>query len=257
MSGLILDIEQMSACYGRVEALIGVSLQVAHGEIVTVVGANGAGKSTLLHSILGIVSPPNGRITFAGEDITRWPIHRRIDAGLVLVPEGRRILVSMTIEENLLLGAHMRQDKTAVRREIDGIYDRFPNLAQRRNHDASCLSGGEQQMLALGRAMLAKPQLLMMDEPSLGLSPLFVSKLFELIREYNREGLSVLLIEQNTANALRIAHRATVLELGRVALEGNAAAIAGSARLQEAYLGGAAREVTEIDHKRKSAGRRS
>ena len=256
MNGLILNVEEMSACYGRVEALIGVSLQVARGEIVTVVGANGAGKSTLLHSILGTVSPTNGRIAFGGEDITGWSIHKRIDAGLVLVPEGRRILVSMTIEENLLLGAHMRRDTTAVRREIDGIYDRFPNLAQRRNHAASCLSGGEQQMLALGRAMLAKPRLLMMDEPSLGLSPLFVAKLFELIQEYNSEGLSVLLIEQNTANALKIAHRATVLELGRIALEGDAAAIAGSTRLQEAYLGVASREATEIDHKRKSVGRR-
>ncbi|MDN3277994.1 ABC transporter ATP-binding protein [Frankia sp. RB7] len=256
MNELILDVEQLSACYGRVEALIGVSLQVARGEIVTVVGANGAGKSTLLHSLLGTIAPTNGRIAFAGEDISRWPIHRRIDAGLVLVPEGRRILVSMTIEENLLLGAHMRQDKSAVRREIDNIYDRFPNLGRRRSHGASCLSGGEQQMLALGRAMLAKPQLLMMDEPSLGLSPLFVSKLFELIKDYNREGLSVLLIEQNTANALRIAHQATVLELGRVAMEGDAAAIAGSARLQEAYLGGAAHEVTEAD-KRKWIGRRS
>ncbi|TWB03662.1 ABC transporter ATP-binding protein [Bradyrhizobium stylosanthis] len=257
MSELILKAESLSACYGRVEALSDVSLQVARGEIVTVVGANGAGKSTLLQSILGAVSPKAGKLTFAGQDITRWPIYRRIEEGLVLVPEGRRILVSMTIEENLLLGAHMRRDKIAVRREIGGIYDRFPNLAQRRNHNASCLSGGEQQMLALGRALLAKPQLLMMDEPSLGLSPLFVQRLFELIQAYNREGLSILLIEQNTANALRIAHRATVLELGRVALEGDAASVAGSTGLQEAYLGGTSREVMEVDHKRKSVGRRS
>ncbi|UPT84613.1 ABC transporter ATP-binding protein [Bradyrhizobium barranii subsp. apii] len=256
MSDCILDIRNVSARFGRVEALHEVSLQVARGEIVTVVGANGAGKSTLLHSILGAVLPTSGTVLFANTDVTRCPIHRRAASGLVLVPEGRRILVSMTIEENLLVGAHMRRDKSAIRREIDNIYDRFPNLAQRRSQSASCLSGGEQQMLALGRAMLAKPRLLMMDEPSLGLSPLFVAKMFELIREYNREGLSVLLVEQNTANALKIAHQATVLELGRVVMQGNAASIAGSSRLQEAYLGGSAHEAAEIAHMRKSIGRR-
>jgi len=256
MSTWILDVENLSARYGRVEALDGVSLRVAHGEIATVVGANGAGKSTLLNSILGAVSPTSGKVVFAGTEVTRWPIHLRIEAGLVLVPVGRRILVSMTIEENLLLGAHMRQDTAAVRREIDDIYDRFPNLAQRRTQNAACLSGGEQQMLALGRAMLAKPRLLMMDEPSLGLSPLFVTRLFELIRDYNSKGLSVLLVEQNTANALKIAQRATVLELGRVAMQGDAAAIAGSSRLQEAYLGGSAVEAAEVGHVRKSIGRR-
>ena len=256
MSDCILDIRNVSARYGRVEALHEVSLQVARGEIVTVVGANGAGKSTLLHSILGAVAPTSGTVRFANNDVTRCPIHRRIESGLVLVPEGRRILVSMTIEENLLVGAHMRRDKSAIRREIDNIYDRFPNLAHRRGQSASCLSGGEQQMLALGRAMLAKPRLLMMDEPSLGLSPLFVTKLFDLIREYNREGLSVLLVEQNTANALKIAHQATVLELGRVVMQGHADSIAGSSRLQEAYLGGSAQEAAEVAHTRKSIGRR-
>ena len=239
MMDMLLEVTEISASYGRVDALRNVSLRVAGGEIVTVVGANGAGKSTLLLSILGVVSPTRGQIAFAGQDITRWSVHQRLGSGLVLVPEGRQILVSMTIEENLLLGAHMRRDGGAVRKEIEGIYDRFPNLARHRSHNASCLSGGEQQMLALGRAMLAKPRLLMMDEPSLGLSPLFVTKVFELIEDYNRDGLSVLLIEQNTGHALKIAHRATVLELGRVAMEGEPSAMAGSARLQQAYLGGA------------------
>ncbi|MFG1357509.1 ABC transporter ATP-binding protein [Xanthobacter pseudotagetidis] len=233
----LLDVCDLSVSFGRVAALKGVSLQVQEGEIVTVLGANGAGKSTLLRAILGAVPAKGGGITFADADITRAPAHERIQKGIVLVPEGRRILISLTVEENLLLGAHMRTDQDAVARERDAIYDRFPNLAERRHMAASCLSGGEQQMLAIGRAMMAKPRLMMLDEPSLGLSPLFVSKLFDLIRELNAGGLSVLLVEQNTGKALAAAHRASVLELGRVIMAGDPAALARDPRLQEAYLG--------------------
>lgn len=233
----LLSVSGLSVSYGRVSALTDVSLTVNEGEIVTVLGANGAGKSTLLRAILGAVPAKAGGIAFADEDVTAEPPHKRIARGIVLVPEGRRILISLTVEENLLLGAHMRADAGTVRREIDAIYGRFPNLAERRHMAASCLSGGEQQMLAIGRAMLAKPKLMMLDEPSLGLSPLFVSKLFDLIRELNRDGLAILLVEQNTGKALSVAHQATVLELGRVLMAGDPEALAADPRLQEAYLG--------------------
>ncbi|MFG1345341.1 ABC transporter ATP-binding protein [Xanthobacter autotrophicus DSM 431] len=234
----LLEVSSLSVSYGRVAALTDVSLTVNEGEVVTVLGANGAGKSTLLKAILGAVPAKAGGITFADRDITRAAPHRRMADGVVLVPEGRRILISLTVEENLLLGAHMRTDTQAVRREMDAIYQRFSNLAERRHMLASCLSGGEQQMLAIGRAMMAKPRLMMLDEPSLGLSPLFVSKLFDLICELNRDGLSVLLVEQNTGKALKVAHAATVLELGRVTMAGDPAALAADPRLQDAYLGG-------------------
>ncbi|MFG1191335.1 ABC transporter ATP-binding protein [Xanthobacter flavus] len=234
----LLEVSSLSVSYGRVAALSDVSLTVNEGEVVTVLGANGAGKSTLLKAILGAVPAKAGGIAFAEADITRLPPHRRMGAGLVLVPEGRRILITLTVEENLRLGAHMRRDTAAVEREMAAIYDRFPNLAERRHMAASCLSGGEQQMLAIGRAMMAKPRLMMLDEPSLGLSPLFVSKLFDLIRELNGDGLSVLLVEQNTGKALKAAHSATVLELGRVAMAGAPDVLAADPRLQDAYLGG-------------------
>ncbi|WP_420836860.1 ABC transporter ATP-binding protein [Aquabacter cavernae] len=233
----MLSVSGLSVSYGRIPALTDVSLSVREGEIVTVLGANGAGKSTLLRAILGAVPAKSGGIAFADEDVTGEPPHKRIARGIALVPEGRRILISLTVEENLLLGAHMRRDTDAVRRETDAIYGRFPNLAERRHMAASCLSGGEQQMLAIGRAMLAKPRLMMLDEPSLGLSPLFVSKLFDLIRELNRDGLAILLVEQNTGKALSVAHQATVLELGRVMMAGDPKALAADPRLQEAYLG--------------------
>lgn len=233
----LLSVSGLSVSYGRVAALTDVSLTVNEGEIVTVLGANGAGKSTLLRAILGAVPARAGGISFADEDLTAAPPHLRIARGIVLVPEGRRILISLTVEENLLLGAHMRTDSGTVRNEITAIYDRFPNLAERRHMAASCLSGGEQQMLAIGRAMLARPRLMMLDEPSLGLSPLFVSRLFDLIRELNGNGLSVLLVEQNTGKALSVAHQATVLELGRVMMAGEPKVLAADPRLQEAYLG--------------------
>jgi branched-chain amino acid transport system ATP-binding protein len=233
----LLDVADLTVAYGRVRALQKVSLQVKEGEIVTVLGANGAGKSTLLRTIAGAVKPSDGRINFAGEAITGRSVRERLDRGIVLVPEGRRILISLTVDENLLVAAHRRRDTDGVRRDIDAIYDRFPNLASRRDMAASCLSGGEQQMLAIGRALVARPRLMMLDEPSLGLSPLFIEKLFALIRELNRDGLSILLVEQNTANGLAVANQVTVLELGRVVMAGAPADLKADARLQEAYLG--------------------
>lgn len=233
----LLEVSDLSVHYGRVVALSHVGFSVRAGEIVTVLGANGAGKSTLLRAVLGLEPARTGGIAFADEDVTALSPNGRIGRGIALVPEGRRILISMTVEENLLLGAHLRRDGAAIRRDVEAIYDRFSNLATRRAQSAAGLSGGEQQMLAIGRAMMARPRLLMLDEPSLGLSPLFVTRIFELLAELNRDGLSILLVEQNAGRALEIAHRAVVLELGRVTMAGDPAVLAGDPRLQEAYLG--------------------
>jgi branched-chain amino acid transport system ATP-binding protein len=238
----MLRVDDLSVSYGRVRALQDVSLSVGEGEIVAVLGANGAGKSTLLRTIAGAVRPASGSVVFAGEVVTGKSVRERIDRGIVLVPEGRRILISLTIQENLLVAAHLRRDADRVRSDIASIYDRFPNLAARRDMLASCLSGGEQQMLAIGRAMMARPKLMMLDEPSLGLSPLFVQRLFELITDLNRAGLTVLLVEQNTAKALSVASHVTVLELGRVAMEGSPATLQADPLLHEAYLGRPAEE---------------
>ncbi|MBN8942742.1 MAG: ABC transporter ATP-binding protein [Rhizobiales bacterium] len=233
----LLEISDLAVDYGRIRALSGVSLSVREGEIATVLGANGAGKSTLLRAVIGTARAAQGGIRFAGSEITRTPPHARLAQGIVLVPEGRRILISLTIEENLRLGAHLRRDGAAIQREIEMIYERFPNLAGRRTMAASCLSGGEQQMLAIGRALMAKPRLMMLDEPSLGLSPLFVERLFDLLGELNRDGLTILLVEQNTGKALAAADSATVLELGRVLMAGDPRKLAADPALQAAYLG--------------------
>jgi branched-chain amino acid transport system ATP-binding protein len=235
---MLLEVEGLHVRYGRTHAVKGVSLTVGEGEIVTVLGANGAGKSSLLKGIAGAVQPAEGRVAFAGEDVTRRSAPERVRRSLVLVPEGRQILVSLTVHENLLMGAYCRRDDAAVARDIDGIYDRFPNLAARRDMAASVLSGGEQQMLAISRALLARPRLMMLDEPSLGLSPLLVERLFDLIVSLNREGLAMLLVEQNTQMALEAAGRGYVMELGRVVLEGPAARLAQDDALAAAYLGG-------------------
>jgi len=231
----LLAVESLDVRYGRTRAVQAVSLTLEAGEIATVLGANGAGKSSLLRAIQGTVVPTGGRVVYRGEDITRWSAPRRVARGLVLVPEGRQIFVSLTVQENLLLGAYTRRDD--VGREIERIYERFPNLAQRRDMPAAVLSGGEQQMLAIGRALLARPAVMMLDEPSLGLSPLLVQQLFQLIGELNREGLAILLVEQNTAMALATASRGLVLELGRAVIAGSADEIRSNERLTDAYLG--------------------
>jgi len=235
---MLLEAERMDIRYGRNHAVKSVDVAIAEGEIVTVLGANGAGKSSLLKGFAGVERPAGGRIVFDGEDITAWPAPRRVRAGLVLVPEGRQILISLSVHENLLMGGYCRRDEAGVQHDIDAIYERFPNLAQRRHMPASVLSGGEQQMLAIGRALVAKPRLMMLDEPSLGLSPILVGRLFSLIEELNRDGLTILLVEQNTTKALQTAHRGYVLELGAVVVDGSAAALRADKRLEAAYLGG-------------------
>jgi branched-chain amino acid transport system ATP-binding protein len=233
----LLEVTDLSIVYGRNRAVRQVNLRVEPGEIVTVLGANGAGKTSLLRGLQGVVRAAGGRILFKGLDITYANSSRRVESGMMLVPEGRQIFVSMTVHDNLLMGAYLRDDNQ-VGRDIDAIYDRFPNLGERRHMKASVLSGGEQQMLAIGRALVGRPSLMMLDEPSLGLSPLFVGRLFDLIRELNREGLGILLVEQNTNMALEVASRGYVLELGSVVLEGDAKTLGGDAALTEAYLGG-------------------
>ena len=234
---MLLEVDALDVRYGRTRAVRGVSLGVNAAEIVTVLGANGAGKSTLLKAIQGTVRPAAGRVILDGADITTLSAPDRLRRGLVLVPEGRQILVSLTVHENLQMGAYGRRDAD-VPRDIEAVYARFANLAARRDMPASVLSGGEQQMLAISRALLARPRLMMLDEPSLGLSPLLVGQLFALIGQLHRDGLAILLVEQNTRMALRTASRGYVMELGRVVLEGPAAQLSDNEALAAAYLGG-------------------
>jgi branched-chain amino acid transport system ATP-binding protein len=238
---MLLEVEALSVHYGRVHAVRGVSLSVAEGEIVAVLGANGAGKSSLLKGIFGLAAIETGRIAVDGNDLTGKATRNRIAAGLALVPEGRRIIMSLSVEENLLMGAYGRRDTRAVRSEIERLYQRFPNLGARRRLPASVLSGGEQQMLAIGRGVLARPKLMLLDEPSLGLSPLLVQELFRLLGELNRDGLALLLVEQNTRQALRLSARAYVMELGAIVMQDQPQALLANERLVAAYLGGGTR----------------
>lgn len=239
---MLLEVDALDVRYGNNHAVRGVSLTVDTGEIVTVLGANGAGKSSLLKTIMGAVSAAGGTITFDGQNITAKGSSTRVKSGLILVPEGRQIFVSLTVEENLLMGAYTRSD-AEVAKDAEAVFDRFPNLAARRGSPASVLSGGEQQMLAVGRALISRPRLMMLDEPSLGLSPILVSQLFALIGELNTDGLSILLVEQNTHMALKLSQRGYVLELGAVRAEGTAKALTSDPRLAEAYLGAAEENV--------------
>jgi branched-chain amino acid transport system ATP-binding protein len=233
-----LEVHDLHVHYGRIHALRGVSLSVGNSEIVAVLGANGAGKSSLLRAIMGLAPVSAGRITLDGVDITGWPPHRRVRRKLSLVPEGRRIIMSLTVHENLLMGAFARGDAHAIKPEIEAVYQRFSNLAARQDMPASVLSGGEQQMLAIARGLLANPELMMLDEPSLGLSPRLTAEVFALIRELNRRrGLAILLVEQNTHQALDVAAHAHVLELGRKAMEGEPAQLRSDPALRDAYLG--------------------
>jgi len=235
---MLLEVDGLSVRYGRVHAVRGVSLSVGGGEVVAVLGANGAGKSSLLKGVMGLVSSDRGRISFGKSSLNGRSPRERLAAGIALVPEGRRIVMSLSVEENLLMGAYLRSDAAAVRAEIAALYERFPNLGARRHLPASVLSGGEQQMLAIGRGVLARPRLMLLDEPSLGLSPLLVQELFRLLGELNRGGLALLLVEQNTRQALRIAARAYVMELGAMVMEAKPGELLGDQRLVAAYLGG-------------------
>jgi branched-chain amino acid transport system ATP-binding protein len=234
----ILEIKNLRAAYGAVQALRGVSLLVPQGKIVTLLGANGAGKSSTLRAISGLLKPVEGEISYQGHSLLGVPAHRIVGLGLVQCPEGRGIFPELSVEDNLELGAYTRPDKGAIGRERSYVWGLFPRLLERRGQAAGTLSGGEQQMLAIGRALMAKPKLLLLDEPSLGLAPQIVEIIFEVIQKINREGCSVLLVEQNAHLALEIADYAYVLETGSVKLEGIAASVADNPEVKKAYLGG-------------------
>ncbi len=233
----LLEVEGLSAGYGAIEALSEIDLTVEAGEIVTLVGANGAGKTTALMSISGIVRPKSGQIRFDGKNIVGLPPHELVGLGVAHSPEGRRIFARMTVLENLELGAFGRDDKAGIQEDIERIFELFPILGERRHQAGGTLSGGEQQMLALGRAMASRPKLLLLDEPSLGLAPLIVHKIFEVIRKLNSEGVTVLLVEQNARMALKLAHRGYVLETGRITLTDTGENLLKNERVQSAYLG--------------------
>jgi branched-chain amino acid transport system ATP-binding protein len=234
----LLATERLNFHYGRIQVLREVNVRVGNAGIVAVLGANGAGKTTLLKAIIGALKPSSGRVVFDGMDVTGTDTPRRVAAGISIVPEGRQILVSLTVEENLLIGGVSRADKREYAQDLENIYRRFPNLAQRRDMEARVLSGGEQQMLAIGRALMARPRLIILDEPSLGLSPLYVKRVYGLLKELNQQGIALLVVEQNVAMALSIASHAYVLELGRVVAEGSPQELMKSDSLQQAYLGG-------------------
>jgi branched-chain amino acid transport system ATP-binding protein len=233
----LLELENVSAAYGAIEALSNINLTVEEGEIVTLVGANGAGKTTTLMTTSGVLRPKSGSIRFDGRDLVGIPAHEVVGLGLAHSPEGRRIFSRMTVLENLELGAFGRDDKDGIQKDIAHVFELFPILGERRHQPGGTLSGGEQQMLALGRAMASRPKLLLLDEPSLGLAPLIVHKIFEVIRQLNREGVTVLLVEQNARMALKLANRGYVLETGRITLTDTGANLLANERVQSAYLG--------------------
>ena len=234
----MLDIKDINVYYGAIHAIKGVSLYVNEGEIVTLIGANGAGKSTTLRTISGLLKPKSGTITFLGNDIAGMPAHKIVAEGISQVPEGRRIFAEMTVMENLELGAFIRDDTKTIAQDLKMVFRRFPRLEERKLQLAGTLSGGEQQMLAMGRALMSKPKLLLLDEPSMGLAPLLIREIFSIIVDINKTGTTVLLVEQNANMALSIANRAYVLETGRITLSGDAKELAASEEIRKAYLGG-------------------
>ncbi len=233
----MLEVLNLKVSYGAIKALDGISFGVPRGRIVALLGANGSGKTTTLRAITGLAAPEGGRIVFEGRELKGRPTHEIIRAGIALAPEGRRIFANLTVYDNLLLGAYFRRDQPALERDLGLIYDTFPRLAERRTQAAGTLSGGEQQMLAVGRALMSQPRLLLLDEPSLGLAPLLVKEVFHIITRLNQRGVTILLVEQNAAAALKIAHYGYVLETGRVVLEGMGAELLANPQLQQAYLG--------------------
>ena len=237
----LLELDTVHAGYGAIEVLKGVSLHVDEGEIVTLIGANGAGKTTTLMTICGVLQPSRGRVRFMGRDLARLPAHRIVELGIAQSPEGRKIFPRLSVLENLEMGAFTRRDPDGVRKDIDRVFELFPILAERRGQPGGTLSGGEQQMLAVGRAMMTRPKLLVLDEPSLGLAPLIVKKIFDVIAELNREGVTVLLVEQNARMALELANRAYVVEGGRIVLSGTGDELLGNDQVRQAYLGYAPR----------------
>ncbi len=234
----LLEVENLHVYYGQIHALKGISLQVDPGKIVTLLGANGAGKSTTLKTISGLLRPRQGRVTLAGEDLTALAPHAIVANGVVQVPEGRRIFGQLTVQENLEMGAYTRTDRSGILADLDRVFTLFGRLKERRGQVAGTLSGGEQQMLAIGRALMGHPQVLLLDEPSMGLAPVLVEQIFETIKDINRQGTTILLVEQNAYMALTVAHRGYVLQTGEIALAGSASELQANEEVRKAYLGG-------------------
>ena len=233
----MLEVKDLQVYYGVIQALKGISFEVNQGEVIALIGANGAGKTTTLQTLTGIIPSKAGSITFEGKDITKIPAHKIVEMGMAHVPEGRRVFADMTVYENLLMGAYTRKDKNEITQSLTNVYKRFPRLEERKNQRAGTLSGGEQQMLAMGRALMSKPRIILMDEPSMGLSPIFVNEIFNIIKEVSEGGTTVLLVEQNAKKALSIADRAYVLETGNITLSGKAEDLLNDESVQKAYLG--------------------
>lgn len=234
----MLRVEDINVYYGAIHAIKGISLEVNDGEIVALIGSNGAGKSTTLRTISGLMKPKTGRIMYDGEDITGVPAHKIVGKGLCQVPEGRHVFANLTVLENLELGAYLRTDKEGIAKDMEMVFEKFPRLLERKDQLSGTLSGGEQQMLAMARALMSRPKLLLLDEPSMGLAPLLIKEIFNIIKEINAGGTTVLLVEQNANMALSIADKAYVLETGRITLSGTAAELASSEEVRKAYLGG-------------------
>ena len=233
----MLEIKDLEVYYGMIQAIKGVSFDVNEGEVIALIGANGAGKTTILHTITGLINAQKGSVWFEGKDITKVPAHKIVSMGMAHVPEGRRVFANLTVLQNLKMGAYTRKDKTEIEQTLDSIYKRFPRLMERQNQLAGTLSGGEQQMLAMGRALMSHPKIILMDEPSMGLSPIFVNEIFDIIKSVSASGTTVLLVEQNAKKALSIADRAYVLETGKIVLSGNASDLLNNDSIKKAYLG--------------------
>ncbi len=235
----LLTLDNVHTYYGNIHALKGISITVEEGEIVTLIGANGAGKSTTLKTISGLLYPRQGKVYLEDKDLTKFKAHEIVSMGVVHVPEGRRVFSRLTVMENLEMGAFTRKDKDGIQKDLERVFELFPRLEERRNQVAGTLSGGEQQMLAMGRALMSNPRILLLDEPSMGLAPVLVDLIFDTIRELNQQGMTILLVEQNALLALDVANRGYVLETGRIVLEGDAKKLKEDPQVKEAYLGGA------------------
>ena len=233
----MLEVKDLEVYYGMIQAIKGISFHVDKGEVIALIGANGAGKTTTLHTVTGLLSPKSGHVIFEGKDITKVPAHKIVSMGMAHVPEGRRVFAELSVYENLKMGAYTRKDKNEIEESLKNVYKRFPRLEERKNRMAGTLSGGEQQMLAMGRALMSKPKIILMDEPSMGLSPIMVNEIFDIIRSVSESGTTVLLVEQNAKKALSIADRAYVLETGKIALEGKAKDLLEDDSIKKAYLG--------------------
>ncbi len=233
----MLEIKDLEVYYGMIQAIKGVSFEVNEGEVIALIGANGAGKTTILHTITGLLEAKKGSVSFDGKDITKIPAHKIVSMGMAHVPEGRRVFANLSVLQNLKMGAYTRKDKNEIEETLKNVYKRFPRLEERQNQLAGTLSGGEQQMLAMGRALMSHPRIILMDEPSMGLSPIFVNEIFDIIKEVSAGGTTVLLVEQNAKKALSISDRAYVLETGKIVLSGNADDLLNNDSIKKAYLG--------------------